>query len=247
MKVSVFTDDNNRVILCAPYHPKWPRKARRLGGEFHRGTPVRVDGRYLRDLSRYWTFDGRDLEPVREKVRTFFGTDDSEADRKTTVSVKVAEEHDFGECYDGLYIGPCAIVQKPYFEKPTKIGNDIVFLQGDAIRYSNRKGDCWIEIDGPAHFLIRDIPTGTADLVIAALRQQGDSVSYERRDENGDISARSLGQAQNYLVANMMDRIRQMNDDELSDFLFTRVFRRFRQHAPRAVLQEAKEMGWEEK
>ena len=245
MKVNVFIDDQNRVILRAPYHPKWPKKARDLGGIFRRRGFVIFDGAFVKNLPLYWVFDERDIKEVKKRVKRFFGTCNSDADRTTTLSIKIMEGECLGPSSEGIFLGPCEVVKKEDFGNAPNVGEDIVLLEGTPDRYCNKKFESFVQLEGPAHFEVRDIPTGTADRVITALRRLGDSVSYDRRDNTGDISAHVLAQAQTYLVANMMDRIRQMDHDELSEFVLTRVFEDFHQHAPSAVLVEAKELGWE--
>ena len=122
MKVNVFIDDESRVILRAPYHPQWPKKARDLGGTFWRRGFVRFDGAFVKNISLFWVFDERDLKEVKKHVKQFFGTCNSDLDQTTTLSVKIMEGECLGPSPEGIFLGPCEVVKKQIFDKAPNVG-----------------------------------------------------------------------------------------------------------------------------
>src|SRR6266436_5221676 len=87
MPVSLVEQDG-RIAVSSPYHPRFPARARSLGGIWDAA-------------QRVWLFDAADHERVRSLCREIYGTDGPEDGRDTAAPFPSAVAHGRNEFAEG--------------------------------------------------------------------------------------------------------------------------------------------------
>lgn len=136
----------NTVVLCAPYHPDLPARARQLGGKF--------DG-----YAKSWAFDGRDEARVRALAREIYGTD-GESSETVTVRVNLDQLRDV----QSLWMFGREIARRPERDWAVRLGEGVVVVAGG---FPDRGGSVKhprIDAEPGTILEVRDVPAAHADL-----------------------------------------------------------------------------------
>lgn len=132
----------NKIEAVSPYHPKLPKEARKLGGNW--------DNSKLK-----WIFDFQDEIKVRNLYIKIYGTDGI-INLFELVTVKVTILEDWESCKQGLYLYGREIAKAFSRDSGVKIGPGIIIL-GEVRSGGSRKN--WKTIVEKGTILeIRDIP-----------------------------------------------------------------------------------------
>jgi hypothetical protein len=88
MALSIVEQEDGRVAVSSPYHPKFPARARSLGGIWDA-------------TRRVWVFDAADHDRVRALCREIYGTDGPESGEEGMASFPEAVQHGRSEFSEG--------------------------------------------------------------------------------------------------------------------------------------------------
>ena len=93
MPLSIVEEEDGRIAVSSPYHPKFPARARSLGGIWDAAR-------------RAWVFDAGDHERVRLLCREIYGTDAPEIGKGGMAPFPDAVRHGRNEFADGASAVP---------------------------------------------------------------------------------------------------------------------------------------------
>ncbi|WP_326581695.1 hypothetical protein OIE69_43785 (plasmid) [Actinacidiphila glaucinigra] len=171
--VRVISLDNGRVALVSPYNSELPAAARELGGRWDR-------------TARYWHFDARDEQRVRELARDFFGTDGSPADEADKVTIRWNISNYCQRRGDSeLHLGGHRIASRRSRDEDVRLGVGVVLIsggfpgQGGSTKYPALEplADTVVEIRDLPRALLDNLHRGAYEIVettvdVAALREE---------------------------------------------------------------------------
>ena len=151
MAVKVETTSSH-VLVTSPFHPDFPREARRLGGKWN--SPV-------------WQFDVRDEQRVREMCQRIYGTDGTAAAGDlVTLRCRIAENRYWDAPRQGLYVAGRCVARATGRDSGAHLGDGVVLLEGTITSGGSMKN--WNTIArGPVLLEIRDVPRPAALAAIA--------------------------------------------------------------------------------
>jgi hypothetical protein len=130
---------NDKVFLISPYHPDLLKRARRLGGSW---------------TNKFWQFDHRDEERVRELCLEIFGTDGSPT---PLVTVRCTALTSRFEHTGAIYLCGREIARATGRDSGAKLGQGIVLLEGHCSSGGSVKNWGTKMTEGTV-FEIRDVP-----------------------------------------------------------------------------------------
>ncbi|WP_374711395.1 hypothetical protein [Symbiobacterium terraclitae] len=151
MKVRI-ERQGNTVVLCAPYHPDLPARARQLGGKF--------DG-----FTKSWTFDGRDEARVRALAREIYGTD-GETSETVTVRVNLDQLRDV----QSLWLFGREIARRPERDREVRLGEGVVVLAGGFPASGGSVKNPRLAAETGTILEVRGVPANHSDLTTYADR-----------------------------------------------------------------------------
>ncbi|MCP9209585.1 hypothetical protein [Streptomyces cucumeris] len=142
--------DNGKVALFAPFNDELPSEARAIGGK-----PARKDGKF-----KYWVFDARDKERVKELALRFYGTTGSleeSADRVTVrVHLRPFERH---QTPSAMFAGR-KIAWRPARDADVRLADGVVLVEGELGGSGGSMRFPQIDADDDVIVEIRDLPRG---------------------------------------------------------------------------------------
>lgn len=156
-KVAVVAS-GGKVTVTGPYHPEFPSKARKLGGQW-RG-------------NKEWVFDGRDEERVRELCRSIYGTDGS-ATEVVTVRVRLADHaavavDRFSTSAASLFLLGRQLARRLGRDSDVRLGDGVIVVEGGfASRGGSAKYPTLSAQEGTV-LEVRDVPLALAQAEKAA-------------------------------------------------------------------------------
>ena len=93
MPLSIVEEEDGRIAVSSPYHPKFPARARSLGGVWDAAR-------------RAWIFDSADHDRVRSLCREIYGTDGSEDGQAGTAPFPLPSGHGRNEFAEAVTTVP---------------------------------------------------------------------------------------------------------------------------------------------
>lgn len=145
---------DGKIKVSSPYHPEFPKAARRLGGKW--------DG-----ASKTWRFDARDEERVRELCREVYG-EDGRADAPTVTIRATCVDHI--NTYDlSAYVAGRQVARAFDRDGGARLGDGMILISGGFGSSGSRKNPT-LTIDKGTIIEIRDVPVTVAE----AARQDTD-------------------------------------------------------------------------
>ncbi|MFD8705878.1 hypothetical protein ACFV1W_25285 [Kitasatospora sp. NPDC059648] len=146
-QIRVITLDNGRIALVSPYDPDVPAAARKIGGRWD-------------STAKYWHFDGRDEERVRELALEIFGTDGTPEAEADTVTIRW--DISGANTEELRYSGRLVARRRSRDERP-QLGQGVILISGG---FPARGGsEKYPKLDAKAGTVveIRDLPRAAVD------------------------------------------------------------------------------------
>ena len=146
MKLNIITIGKTSSVLC-PYNPEFVRKAKNLGGKWHKP---------------YWQFSSLDEPRVRELCKKLYGSDGVTCDQVTLkiewLAERVCEPHASKMVREGRTI----------FSDHAggHLGDGVVLLEGDISIEGGR-----ITVEAGTVCLIREFPRASADKAVLSMEK----------------------------------------------------------------------------
>ena len=142
------TETDTKIAVKSPYHPDFPRPAKKLGG--------RWDG-----ASKTWTFDARDSARVKALCREIYGTDGSPDQLQDLVAVRATfPERD--STYDlSCYVAGRQVARAYDRDGGATLGEGTVVLEHGFFSTGSRKNPA-LGVNAGTVVEVRDIPRPAA-------------------------------------------------------------------------------------
>lgn len=134
------------IAVASPYHPDFPKKARKIGGKW--------DG-----AAKVWVFDPRDERRVRELCKEVFGTDGTPVE---LVTMRVTYAQRQAAHRDAIWLAGRQVAQARGRDSGARLGEGVVIIEGSA--YSSGSVKNWETAIAEGTVLeIRDVPRDIAE------------------------------------------------------------------------------------
>lgn len=141
---------DGKLSVQSPYHPDFPKRARKLGGKWDGG-------------SKRWSFDARDEPRVRELCREIYGEDGSADAETCTIRVRYPTQ---GWADKGaLYVAGRQVARAFGRDSGARLGEGVVLFEGDIGSGGSRNN--WATVcDKGTVFEVRDVPVPAAEAAL---------------------------------------------------------------------------------
>lgn len=140
------TEEDGKLYVTAPFSRSANAAYKEIGGKF--------DGD-----RKAWVFPPRNIELVREKLRTHYGYDDQVTDT-VDVRLDLGERTNRGE----MWFGGRRIAERPGRDLRVRLGRDVVLIEGTFISRGGTMKYPKVDADKGTIVEIRGVPAGHPDL-----------------------------------------------------------------------------------
>ena len=137
----------NKIVVESPYHPRFPHRAKKLGGRWDSG-------------AKEWTFDARDEERVRALCLEIYGEDGNGT--SDLVTVRVSFEKDCWAAAAGYFVAGRCVGRAFGRDSGARLGEGVVVIEGSVSSGGSRKN--WTTfVKAGTVIEIRDLPRTAAE------------------------------------------------------------------------------------
>lgn len=145
----IVTKEGDKLKVKSPYHPDFPRWAKRLGGKWR---------------DKCWIFAVRDEDSVRDLCHTCYGTDGETEIETVDVRIKIRG----GE--QTVWACGRRIAYRPERDSDVILGENVIVVSGDFTRSGGSRRSPIIEVLGhePVVLEVRNVPIDMARSVTEA-------------------------------------------------------------------------------